>query len=241
MQIFAKIFICYLVFAATAYGQEHPLGRAVLSFDSPRWVTVEVPDKGVDYSGEIQGTLTSETRMFVNQTADQKFQALLIARVNKGGIGGSGYFTYSPQCQDSQAILAEGNKGIQQPFAQCFLVYPLFTTTSLIKQLSANEAEILKSSRIALPDAMQHISAFYANSNGSFVHARIYLAPRFKGLVAPEKPNDDPKIAWGKALMSAVKGGVNSFFGRVKIPAIEFSSDDLEKPLAHLHATSNKH
>jgi hypothetical protein len=241
MQIFAKIVLCSIVFAATAYGQEHPVGRATLSFDSPQWIAIEVPDKGVNYSGEIQGTVTSETRMFVNQTADKKFQALLIARVNKGGIGGgSGYFSYSPQCQDSQALLSEGNKGFNQSFAQCLLVYPLFTTTSLIKILPDNEAQILKSSRIILPDALQLISVHYANSNGSFVHARILLAPRFKGLVSPDQPSESPTIAWAKVLMKAAKDGVNSFSGRVKVPAIEFDNDSVEKSLVYLRSPMNQ-
>jgi hypothetical protein len=239
VQITLKLLFCYLLGIVSAHGQEHPVGRALLSFESPSWVAVEVPDKGVNYTGEVEGTVASETRMFINQKGDQTFQALLIARVSKGGIA-SGYFSYSPKCQDSQAMIAEGNSGFQQPFAQCLLVYPLFTTTSLLKQLPASEAEILKSSRIVLPDTMQLISAYYGNSNGSFVHMRILLAPRFKGLVSPEQPSENAVVAWGKGFMKAVKAGTNSFSGRIKIPVIEFNSDSVEKSLAHLYHAPNK-
>lgn len=231
------LFLCVMSMAS-AYGNEHAVGRATLSFGSPDWIAVEVPDKGVNYSGELQGTIASETRIFVNQKADQRFQALLIARVSKGGIT-AGFFHYSPQCQDSQAIISEGNKGFQQSFAQCLLVYPPFTTESLIKQLSVNEAEILKSSRLALPETVQLISAYYANSNGSFVHARILLAPRFKGIASPSQTSENSTATWGKSFMTAIKTGANSFSGRINIPAIEFNSDSMEKSLAHLLLTTS--
>jgi hypothetical protein len=235
-----KLFFLCLFCVTAAYGQDHRVGRVSISFESSDWVAVEIPDKGVNYAGDSPGTISSETRLFVNKKSDLTVQSLLVVRASKGGTAaGASYFHYSPHCQHSQAMFSQGNKGFQQSFAQCLLVYPLFTADSLVKQLSANEAEILKSSRLVLPDAMQLISAYYANSNGSFVEARILLAPRFKGLVSPENTGEKAVFEWAKAFMAVTKSGVNSFLGRIKIPPVEFSNDTVEKSLAHLNLTSN--
>jgi hypothetical protein len=231
--IFRTFASCCALLSQVAFAQEFSMGRVKLSFGSPGWIAAEVPDTGVDYSGEVSGTIPSETRIFVNRSDNQDIQAFLIVRVSKGGIG-NGYFEYSPNCQDKQAIAAEGNKGFNQSYLQCLLVYPQFTTHSLLKNLTDSEGLILKSAKLKLPDAMHAVYSRYHTANGSYMFVRAYLAPSFVGLRTTGSNDVDPHVAWGQALMDAVKSGAGSMFGRSKIPAVEFDNSSKEKKLVEL-------
>ncbi len=225
------------VFVGSSIAQEFKVGRATISFGSPGWIAAEVPDAGFSYSGEINGNIPSETRLFLNKSKTGQAMAVILVNATKGGIG-DGYFHYSPVCEHKQAMLAEGNKGFQQSFSQCLMVFPPFTTSSLVNQLNEHEQVILKSSKVQLPEAMQWIYSHYFMENGTQVTLRAMLAPGFAGLRSATGQSGDPLFAWARELMKAVKAGASSFRGRLEIPPMEFKNDDADKTLVGFNPQS---
>jgi hypothetical protein len=227
------------LFSQSLFAQDFKVGRVTIKFTDSGWLATEVPDNGVPYTGDISGTIASETRIFVNQTSGGDVVAVLIASASKGGIS-NGYMTYSPTCADRRAMLVEGNSGAQLSYAECLIVYPLFTTSSVLKNLSETESLILKSAKMKLPDTMQLIQAIYANSNGSHMRARIMFAPGFVGLKPQAATAEDPVFSWSREFLRAVRGGVNSFRGHVTIPAIEVKPPSPEKAIVQTSSNAAK-
>jgi hypothetical protein len=212
---------------SSALAQEkYDVGRASITFSSPGWKQLKLDDQGVQYSGEIQGKLPSDTQLFVNATPDKKVLAVMRVRASKGGLS-SGYFVYTPKCEDKEAAYAEGNSGFEQSYAQCLLVYPLYSTSSLLKYLSIENETKFKSFAGDVPEqGMRLLSAYYSNANGTFVVVELLLAPQFSGL-RTSSDKDDPYLLWGRELMNSVKSSVNSLFGGMKFPAMEFKIEQL--------------
>ena len=209
------------------YAQRHDVGRASVMLNGPGWEPIQTQDKGVAYSGEISGTIPSESKLFVNKSVDGQVLAIIHVRVSKGGIG-QGYFTYSPTCSDKDASFAEGNKGPQAPYAQCLLVYPQYTTVSLLAQLDASERKLIEPYSPVTPKAMRSVFAIYRNQNGSFAQVHVFMAPQFVGVTATEVNEAvDAYSLWGKALMQEVRSSVNSFSGKLNVPSMAFKSEKL--------------
>jgi hypothetical protein len=225
-----KIIACIAFFGAlatTAHAQSHDVGRASLLLKGLGWEVLDTIDKGIAYSGEVSGTIPSESKIFINKSAEGDVLAILHVRASKGGIT-NGYFTYAPTCADKEASFAEGNKGFETSFAQCLLVYPAYTTSSLLAQLSSTERRFIDQYRTKTPTSMRSVFSRYSNQNGSFVQIHILLAPHFLGLLpAATEANSDPYLSWGRALMLQVRGGVNSLSGKVEMPPLAFKSDKL--------------
>jgi hypothetical protein len=91
---------------------EVPVGRVTALLADEEWQQMALEDKGEDYTGEVAGTIQSETRILMRGEASGRLQAVLVVRASSGGMG-QGYMAYSPQCESSDNWYAKGNKGLQ--------------------------------------------------------------------------------------------------------------------------------
>jgi hypothetical protein len=225
MAAFAAVILA--IMQPVAAQEKFDVGRVNITFPSPGWKRIKLEDAGVPYAGfHIMGTYPAETQLFVNATPDKKVLSIMRIRASKGGIM-IGNFVYSPKCEASDANHAEGNSGPGRSFAQCLVVYPLFSTSSLLKYLEIENETKFKSFAGDVPEkGMRLISAYYASANGTFISIEILLAPQFVGLRG-NSTQDDPHLLWGRELMDAVKGSVRSFSGDMKFPAMEFKVEQL--------------
>lgn len=212
----------------TLFAQAQSVGRVDVKFSSPAWKSVTLDDKGQAYSGEVSGVIQSQTKAFVHLSEEGAVQAVLLLRASAGGIG-NGYFTYSPNCKNNDATFAEGNQGFQMPFVQCLLVFPVFTTSSLMRDFPVDQQAYFKQYGDKLPHAMRSYIVNYSNQNGTFVSATVLLASSFTGQRnAENSQQEDPYLIWGRLLMQQVRGSVNSISAELSFPPLEFK---LDKPV----------
>jgi hypothetical protein len=216
-----------LMLGSKVSAHELSVGRVKVTFPSQEWRALEVSDKGLDYGGDIRGTIKSETKIFWLESSE-RLDAFIIARGSSAGIS-DGYMNYSPECKSEGTLHSDGNTQVSSSYAQCMKVFPLINTMAVLNSLPKDQQALIKQARDRFPINMQPITAYYANSTGTFLHFLVMLAPDTlldKDALQSDSSKamrEERSIAWSKELMKVVKGSVTSISGRLNLPSFPIS------------------
>jgi hypothetical protein len=217
-----------LAYSPMSLAADFSVGRVKVKLPGDGWRVVDFKDAGMDYSGELVGTIQSDKKVFIKESATKSFQAMIVVRASAGGISG-GTVRYSADCESAKDFVATGMKKSDSNFYDCLRVFKFFTTESLIKELVPDLRIILEKDTAVVPDALQTVWNMYANSNGTFVDVRAFFGTNFASKKAESTEQLPPGIeastyAWGQELSKGVKNAVNSLFSKLTLPDLEFKS-----------------
>ncbi|NJM42969.1 MAG: hypothetical protein HC858_01325 [Brachymonas sp.] len=191
-----------LLAATQANAHELTLDRATITFDSANWISATAQDKGMAYTGDLQGTIDSESKIFINKNSAGELDAVLIARGSLAGLQG-GYMAYSPKCPANGVLFADGNEGFNTTFAQCLRVFSFVNPQGVFTTLAKDQQEILKPYFASWQGLVRPMTAYYANSTGTFVHMLVLVSAKASGIEDPTQPysraaQSEQSVAWGK-------------------------------------------
>jgi hypothetical protein len=203
------------------------VGRVPVSIPGDGWRVIEIPDAGSDYNGGVTGTIRSETKVFLKESPIKDVEAILMVRASLAGMN-NGWMTYTPECKENRNGYALGNTGTRVGFADCLRVFREFSTQSVLKAIAPKVLEALTAENTILPPSLHTVMSYYANSNGTFVDVRSFMAPKFAGragTVAEPLPAgvEAKNVVWGLELAEAVRGSVKSISGKLPLPSLEFA------------------
>jgi hypothetical protein len=220
------------VWVNTAHAAEFDVGRATVVFSSDGWTEAQLPDSGLKYGGEREGSLAAESKLLMKVSPQHGVEAVALLRSNRGVAGAR--MTYTRRCEPAEGFYAEGTSGDALRVVQCLRVFPLYTASSLLADMGEAVQSAMKGVEDQLPEGMYAITSEYWNTTGSALHVYVLLAP---SIPAPEVPLDValPKgikashVVWGRELNHAVKDSVNSIFGTMKFPDAVFATSPEQK------------
>ena len=214
---------------APLHAEEFSVGRAEVQLPGGPWRELALQDAGQAYAGEVSGTISSETKVFVKEGAGQAVEALVLVRSSSGGIRG-GTMTYSGGCDGDEVSYAEVGQLRGQGSTQCLRVIRSFETQSVLKAL-APQLPAQWSSAAVLPKSVITVMSHSAVGTGTFLDVRVFLAPGFAGSIEPvdavlPEGVKAPHVAWARLLSEAVRASVFSLSGKLVFPPFEFKSGD---------------
>jgi len=217
-----------LFFAANSSAVEFSVGRASIQFQEDQWREISLIDPGLAYGGEVSGTINSETKVFAKTSRLGVLDAVVLIRGSSGGVQ-RGTMSYSPNCKAAADWFARGNSGFKRPYAECFLVSPVYPGKAMLEELGQDVVKALGSDATKVPEVFQFIFSRYANSNGTFLQVSMLLGPGLvgrTGVVGEELPRGiEPKfVLMGEDLTQAVRASVMSLAGQAKLPAVAFDN-----------------
>ena len=216
-----------------AMAAEFSVGRAEVFFPTDDWREVALPDQGKAFGGDFDGVIESETKLFIQVPTTERAGALVLIRSSASGMG-RGTMNYSGKCEPSEYFFAEGSAGVRSRAAQCLVVYPAYTTESVMSKLAPREVQDwLRASRIQLPNTMATIQSRLAVGTGTFLDVRVFLTPQ-AGLAIDDTPDLKlpsgvlpQHVRWGRQLNEAVRSSVYSISGKLRIPPMDIQPHKL--------------
>jgi hypothetical protein len=217
-----------------ASAAEFSVGRVEVVFPTDDWREVVLPDKGKAYGGDHSGVIQSETKLFIQVPSGEDPGALVLIRANAAGMRSSGTMIYSTSCETSEYFFAEGNAGFQASAAHCLLVYPAYTTESVMSKLAPSVVlDWLRSSRLQLPKSMATIWSRHSVATGTFLDVHVFLTPQ-AGAADDDTPDVKlpsgvlpQHVRWGRQLKEAVRSSVYSISGKLRMPSMDIKPHKL--------------
>jgi hypothetical protein len=218
-------FVCFPAYSAADFS----VGRVAVRLPGDGWRAVDLKDAGINYSGEISGTIPSEKKIFIKESLAKELQIMVVVRASSSGISG-GRVSYSSDCESTPDFVATGMDESDKNFYDCVRVFKLFTADSLMNLLTPDLKKILDQDAVVVPESLQTVWSKFANENGTFVDVIVFINPAFMGKKSEANKRrssdiDASSYAWGQELAKEVKDAVNSVFSKLKIPELIFKSD----------------
>lgn len=218
------VLACLVLAALGARAGEFSVGRVDVKFSDEGWTEVPLPDSERTYGGDRNGALPVRSKLYVRGSTGSDVQVLVLVSATQGGLGG-GHMTYSPQCEPDPQEYREGNSGFRRSFAQCLVVFPLYTSESVFKELAPEIAELRRTGALSVRNAVYSVWSRHAISTGAFVDVRVFTVAPIEpsgGAVTESLPDGvlPAHVAWGRQLKEAVKSSVYSLSGRLDVPPL---------------------
>jgi hypothetical protein len=213
-----------------AWAAEFEVGRAKVELAGEGWRAIDMADGGKPYNGGVRDSIPAETKVFVKEGANKQVQTVVVIRSSTAGRVNGG-LVYSHTCKGNEEMYAEGNAGAHTNNYDCTRVWPLYRVDKWVDDFVPTLRDKLTQTQLTLPNAVQPVISHFANSNGSFAEARVFVSAGFAGSdgAAPSEIPKDIKpaaVLWAQSLAKAVRGSVGSFSGRLTVPPIQYNNAD---------------
>jgi hypothetical protein len=218
-----------LLFTLNAYAVEFKVGRTTVQFPDDNWSEVAYSDKGADYSGDISGTVKSETKAYIKKSDANVVEAIVLVRSSLGGVSTALRFTHSVQCDSNENSYAYGNTGFNRDSAECVRVFPAYSAEGVISTVAPNILNTINRQNLKLPDSFWTAFSYGATSNASFLEVTAFISPEYAGRNGAFDAKLPPGVQqenalWGRELFKAVRSSILSLFGKFTFPVLDNKS-----------------
>jgi hypothetical protein len=212
------------VAAVPALAETVKVGRASIELPDGNWKALTTTDHQNPVNGANTGALPTETRTFA-LVSDGRLMAILKVNSSKGGglrINWTNTCTSNP--------LSHAVNLTQDPNAlECIQASVPVIAEPYLKRTMPDVLTALESNGLAVPSAMQTISAAVGSSSGTNLNVNLVVVPSFIGLPGEEastlparlKPG---QVVWARQLAKSVKSSVYSMSGNMTLPPVAFAT-----------------
>jgi hypothetical protein len=170
------------------------------------------------------GALPTENRSFVFISGG-RVMAILNVNSSKGGGARINWLNTCTSSVNVHALnLTEDPNALE-----CVRASIPLKAEQYLKRVMPDVVNAMENNAMAIPPAMQSISATVGSSGGTNLHVNLIVVPSFLGLQGEEVPNlparlKSGQLVWARQLAAAVKGSVYSMSGNMTLPPLAFAA-----------------
>lgn len=219
------LYIAILTSHSVVAQESIKIGRSNLTLpDYKQWTISSIDVGGVDYTGDVSGSIPMETKKMVYKSADQLDKAAIVVSVTKSAIAAE--MSWANTCASftaSQTLYVKDDGGTNR--LDCLIVIRVPRIAQLV-----TAAPGLKP--LFSTGAPHTLSGYYIQyskglSNGAQTSSYALLAEDFVGLSEGQSVSNPsqiptPVVRWALAFAQANSRGLTSLTGSWELPAVKF-------------------
>ncbi len=212
------------VAALPALAETVKVGRASIELPEGNWKALTAKDGQNSVDGANAGALPTESRVFALVSGGRLMAILSVNSSKGGGIR----INWTNTCTSNKLSLALNLT--EDPNAlECIQASIPLMAEPYLKRVMPDALSSLESDGLAVPPAMQSISATVGSSSGTSLYVNLIVVPSFIGLQGEEastlparlKPG---QVVWARQLAKAIKSSVYSMSGNMTLPPVAFAA-----------------
>jgi hypothetical protein len=226
MKIFANILASVIFFSSMASAQKIDIGRAAVTFPiEGEWIEVGQNSQGTNYSGDVSGTTTAESKTYVALNSNKEWVALVTVRASKSSVANA-TISWTGGCKGTASQVVFDFTNGSPVRNDCLKVLKNVKGESFVSQASLKVIkDSLDSKNLVLNGPAFLVNHMVGTQSGTFVATSALIShkalKKVAGANAGEAFAGQPGVAWGHLMAAEARSSANSMRGRMTIPSLE--------------------